>query len=148
MALELMRLSRRSSSWVLPFCLAAGTFLASTLAAQTPLPRLHAGGTRWIDETGNRVVLEGCNLGNWLIQEMWMHNMGIPGIPDQFTLEQVLTNRFGAGAGEAILDLYRDNYITARDFRIIRSFGMNAIRLPFVYTLLTDEQPIDGPPRT
>jgi endoglucanase len=96
-------------------------------------------GTDWVDSQGNRVVLRGCNLGNWLVQEMWMHNMATDGIPDQYTMEQVLTRRFGKATNDKLMDIYRANYITARDFQIIKSFGMNVVRLPILYTLLENE---------
>jgi glucan 1,3-beta-glucosidase len=92
-----------------------------------------------VDASGKTVVLRGCNLGNWLLQEMWMHNMRTEGIPDQYTMEQVLSQRFGEAAKDRLMDTYRRNYITERDFRIIRSFGMNVVRLPILYTLLEDD---------
>src|SRR5512140_367107 len=104
--------------------------------AWAALSRLHTQGTQWVDAAGGPVALRGCNLGNWLIQEMWMHNMKLEGIPDQYTLEQVLAKRFGEERKDALLEMYRRNFITARDFTIIKSFGMNVVRLPFWYTLL------------
>ena len=103
------------------------------------LSLLSTRGTAWVDASGNRIVLKGCNLGNWLLQEMWMHNMRTQGIPDQYTMEQVLTRRFGEAAKDRLMDTYRANYITARDFRIIKSFGMNVVRLPILYTLIEDD---------
>ena len=38
------------------------------------------------------------------------------------------------------MEVYRDNWITPRDFKIIKSFGFNTIRLPFNYRLLQDDE--------
>lgn len=103
------------------------------------MPMLSTRGSDWVDDRGKTVVLRGCNLGNWLVQEMWMHAMGTEGIPDQYTLEQVLTRRFGRATKDRLMDTYRANYITARDFQTIKSFGMNVVRLPILYTLLEDD---------
>jgi endoglucanase len=127
----------RRTSLLLLFALLAGAGVPARAAEA--LPRLATQGTRWVDAEGNEVVLRGANLGNWLLQEMWMHGMGIEGIPDQYTLENVLADRFGAAARDALMEAYRNNFITGRDFRIIRSFGMNVVRLPFVYSLLEDD---------
>jgi len=123
---------------ILMACMLALPRLSSAYGAQT-LPLLSASGTAWVDSAGNAVTLRGCNLGNWFVQEMWMHSMRTDGIPDQYTMEQVLTRRFGAATKDRLMETYRANYITARDFAIIKSFGMNVVRLPILYTLLEDD---------
>jgi glucan 1,3-beta-glucosidase len=112
---------------------------ARPIGAADALPQLKARAARWVDAHDNPVILRGANLGNWLVQEMWMHTMGVPGIRDQHTLETTFINRFGKAAAERLLDAYRDNYLTPRDLAIIKSFGMNVVRVPFVYTLLEDD---------
>jgi hypothetical protein len=52
------------------------------------LPMLRTRGTNWVDASGEAVSLRGCNLGNWLLQEMWMHAMGKEGIADQHAFRQ------------------------------------------------------------
>jgi glucan 1,3-beta-glucosidase len=128
-----MRRQMAVAAWVaLAVVLAMGPAVAA-------VPRLHTQGTKWVDAAGRPVTLRGCNLGNWLLQEMWMHTMQLEGIPDQYTLEQVLATRFGEKQKDALLEVYRSNYITGRDFRIIKSFGLNVVRLPIWYTLIEDE---------
>ncbi len=108
--------------------------------AEGKLPMLNTRGASWVDASGNTVILKGCNLGNWLVQEMWMHAMQTEGISDQYTLEQVLSRRFGEEAKDRLLDTYRANFITARDFKIIKSFGMNVVRLPILYSVVEDDK--------
>ena len=98
---------------------------------------LQTEGHRIVDEDGRQVTLKGVNLGNWLIMEMWM--LGGAGVPDQYTFERVLADRFGEEEKDRLMELYRESWITERDFEIIQSFDMNVIRLPFWYTLLEDD---------
>lgn len=99
---------------------------------------LQTDGHRIVDEDGDPVILKGVNLGNWLIMEMWM--LGVGGnVPDQHTFEAILSQRFGEEEKDRLMDVYRESFITERDFDIIRSFDMNVIRLPFWYRLLEDD---------
>ena len=94
----------------------------------------------FLDQTVN---LKGCNLGNWLILEMWMLNYSERGIADQYEFIKTLEERFGIEEAERLMDIYRTNWIQGSDFDIIKSFGMNTVRLPFDYKLLmdSDEKP-------
>jgi len=69
-----------------------------------------------------------------------MLGLGNSGIADQYSLEQILIKRFGKTQKNRLLDKYREHYIIDRDFEMIKSFGMNVVRLPFWYTLLEDDQ--------
>ena len=87
----------------------------------------------------NQVInLKGCNTGNWLMLEMWMLSYADKGIADQYEFIKTLENRFGKYKAEELMDIYRSNWIQEKDFDIIKSFGMNTVRLPFDYKLLMD----------
>ena len=92
---------------------------------------------------GQTVNLMGCNLGNWLMLEMWMLNYSERGIADQYEFIKTLEARFGIEEAERLMDIYRTNWIRGSDFDIIKSFGMNTVRLPFDYKLLmeSDKKP-------
>ena len=98
---------------------------------------LHAEGTRTLDEEGRRVALKGCNLGNWLLLEMWM--MEVKDARDDYEFESILEKRFGVEGKDRLMEVFRENWITERDFEMVRSFGFNVVRLPFDYTLLEDD---------
>jgi endoglucanase len=100
-------------------------------------PVLRAEGTRIVDAQGRQVFLKGCNFGNWLLLEMWM--LRIDGVRDQYDFESILTQRFGEAEKNRLMELYRTNFITERDFAMVRRFGMNVVRIPFNYTLLEDD---------
>ncbi|MGD0058147.1 MAG: cellulase family glycosylhydrolase [Verrucomicrobiia bacterium] len=104
------------------------------------LPPLRANGAAIVDDKGRSVVLRGCNLGNWLLNELWMMEMSGPDDPkDHWQIEELLQQRFGAAETDRLLNLYRENWIKLRDFDVIKSWGFNVVRLPFYYGLLEDD---------
>ncbi len=110
-------------------------------AAQQPLPMLSTKGTQWTGAQGKPVQLKGANLGNWLIPEFWMMGYGEDAkINDQCTLEAVLDKRFGRAERERLVKLHRDNWITERDWDLLAAFRFNIVRLPFMWSVVEDEQ--------
>jgi endoglucanase len=113
---------------------------AETAPRPPALAPLHANSAAIVDDHGRPVVLRGCNLGNWLLNELWMMDMRGPDEPkDHWQIEELLQQRFGAEEKERLLTLYRENWIKPRDFDIIKSWGFNVVRLPFYYDLLEDD---------
>ena len=112
----------------------------TSFGSSRTLPFLHARDSAIVDEKDRPVILRGCNLGNWFLLEPWMLGMSRPGdSKDQWSLEQLLAERFGAAKKNKLLETYQENWITARDFEIIKSWGFNVVRLPFSYGLLEDD---------
>ncbi|MDO8342104.1 MAG: carbohydrate-binding protein [Cellvibrio sp.] len=110
----------------------------------TPLPAIKQSGSLWVNaNTNQRVDLRGTNIGNWLIQEFWMMgglmSTDNGGINDQCTLESVMSQRFGNAEKERLMKVFRDSYITTRDFDMMKAMGMNVVRIPFLYSLIEDE---------
>ena len=107
------------------------------------LPAIRQSGKYWVDANGSRVNLRGVNLGNWLAMEFWMLGSSISNsggaIPDQCTLESTLASRFGNVEKERLMSAYRDSYITARDFDLMKGMGMNVVRVPFLYSVVEDD---------
>lgn len=108
--------------------------------APTALSMLKTDGTRWVDDSGRPVLLKGVNLGNWLVQEFWMMGQGGQGVTDQCTLEHKLTERFGHAEKERLIALFRDSWMTARDWDQIQAFGFNVVRLPILWSVIEDER--------
>lgn len=108
--------------------------------AAKPLSMLHTKGTQWLTPNGEPVVLKGVNLGNWLMLEFWMMGQSTKAIDDQCSLEATLDKRFGYAERERLLQLHRDNWITNRDWDMIPKFGLNLVRLPFIWSLIEDEK--------
>jgi endoglucanase len=100
-------------------------------------------GAAWVDESGAPVRLRGLNLGNWFQLEFWMMGSSMTysggGIGDQCTLEGILTTRFGYAEKERLMGIYRDSWMTARDWDNLAALGINVVRVPFMYNLVEDE---------
>ena len=82
----------------------------------------------------NEVILNGVNLGSWLMMEMWM--CPIEAKDEQFSYSDaigVLESRFGRKKAEELITLYEDSFITDDDFAKIEALGFNCVRIPFWY---------------
>lgn len=120
------------------FLLCALVSIGSTLAAP---PKLTLQGKRFVDPQGKPVTLRGVNLGNWFVIEHWMWDQVQPagGSVDGVSLEAILTERFGETEKNALMELYRNSWITERDFSIIKSFRFNLLRIPLNYRLFESD---------
>jgi aryl-phospho-beta-D-glucosidase BglC (GH1 family) len=89
---------------------------------------------------GDVVPLRGVNLGSWLLMEPWMCPMNsTTNLPDDWSVRETLTQRFGAAARDSLIGTYEDAWLQASDFDRIAALGMNVIRLPFWYLNLQEE---------
>lgn len=115
--------------------------LLAVTMAQTSLPALLPNGKNLVTPEGKVVTLKGCNLGNWLMIELWMLGIeGRCGVTDQASLFRTLDSRFGRKERDHLMEFYRQNWIAERDFAMIRSFGFNFVRLPMDYRLFEDDE--------
>lgn len=101
---------------------------------------LKTDGTKWVGADGKQILLKGTNLGNWLVQEFWMMGQGGNGVTDQCTLEAKLTERFGYEEKERLIKLFRDSWMTERDWDQLKAFGFNVVRLPILWSVIEDEK--------
>jgi glucan 1,3-beta-glucosidase len=101
------------------------------------MPFVGTSGTRFVAD-GKPLILRGCNLGCWLLFEPWMQAWHYP---DQYSVEQIFKKRFGAAAEHHLMQVYRANFIRNRDFKLIRKFNFNVVRVPFNYQLLEHVKP-------
>ncbi len=118
------------------FCLLA----LPTFAQTTASPLLRAAGPKIVDAQNHEVLLQGMNLGGWLLQEGYMMKPGYGGT--QGSVKKVL---YQAGLSDAAVEdfyqQYRANFITKADIDFIAQQGFNCIRLPLHYDLfLTPSQ--------
>ena len=74
-----------------------------------------------INENGEKIVLKGINLGNWLLWETWM------GFVPEYTEDwayfdtlEVFLERFGEEKTEKIVKTFEDTFITEDDIRQIQ----------------------------
>ncbi|MBZ4211207.1 MAG: glycoside hydrolase [Comamonadaceae bacterium] len=109
-------------------------------SAAAEMSMLRAQGSHWVKADGQQINLKGVNLGNWLMLEFWMMGQSSKAIDDQCTLEAKLDARFGYAERERLMKLFRDNWMTQRDWDMLPRFGLNLVRLPFIWSLVEDEQ--------
>ena len=111
--------------------------------AVAQLPRLRVEGSRILDASGKQVTLRGVNLGNWLLIEPGVFNESVGKFDDQDTLFQVLRDRFGEAERRRLINVYRDHFITARDFDNVAAFKFNIVRVGLDYELFeSDDAPM------
>ena len=86
---------------------------------------------------GKRIQLKGVNLGNWLLPEGYMFKMKDCNSPQK--IDQAIRELIGNSATIAFWDAFLENYITEADIQWLSESGVNIIRLPFDYRLLTHD---------
>ena len=93
-----------------------------------------------VDENGKKEILNGVNIGNWLLWETWM------GFVPEYTHDwahydtlEVLTERFGTEKTAEIEKVFMDNFITENDIAQIEKLGFNCVRVPFWYRNFMNE---------
>ena len=93
-----------------------------------------------VNEDGEKIVLEGVNIGNWLLWETWM------GFVPEYTEDwahydtlEVLIERFGEEKTAKIEKTFMDNFITEDDIAQIEKLGFNCVRVPFWYRNFMNE---------
>ena len=111
------------------------------------LSLLRTRGTFFVDQQDKPVLLKGTNLGNWLLLETWMFAIKHDDIPDQYQFEKAMSDRFGEAEKERLMEIFRESWMSEKDFDVIKSFGMNCIRLPINHRILeVDEKPMQLKP--
>jgi glucan 1,3-beta-glucosidase len=96
----------------------------------------------------------GVNLGGWLLWECGPADrapvvQAVDKIPlDEWTLSQELRAKYGAKEAKQMMAHHRATFITKRDFKEIADLGLNAVRIPFGYWIVTGPrkgEPFLGP---
>lgn len=94
-------------------------------------------GREIVDSYGQKVLLRGFGLGGWLVQEGYQ--LHIPGFGSPSSIRKQIVDLIGEANAEQFYQRYIENYVTEQDIAQIASWGVNSVRLPFNYRLLTPE---------
>lgn len=86
---------------------------------------------------GEKILLKGINLGNWLLPEGYMFKFKNANSPR--LIEKVFNELIGPEETKAFFKTFRDNYITKEDIEFIKKAGFNSIRVPFNSRLFAEE---------
>ncbi len=107
---------------------------------QPDLPRdrfIRVQGPDLITPDGEKFLIRGTNLGNWLNPEGYMFQFRKVNSPGR--IHQAFCEMVGPDFVNEFWRQYKDNYITRADIQFLKATGSNSIRLPFHYKLFTDE---------
>ena len=110
---------------------------------------LRTQGTTIRNSYGDEVILQGVNLGGFLLNETWLTGLGAgdqPAIEDDWSLREILQDRFEISApllkfkeaATPLLKIYQDAFFKKDDCDILMRMGLNVIRLPIFYRNLQD----------
>ena len=105
--------------------------------ARTKSRFVHVEGINLIQPNGERLCIQGTNLGNWLNPEGYM--FGFSKTNSAWMIDLLFKEAIGPDGTANFWKQFKDNYITQADIRFIAQQGANTIRLPFNYKLFTDE---------
>ncbi|ODV65429.1 hypothetical protein HYPBUDRAFT_150080 [Hyphopichia burtonii NRRL Y-1933] len=101
------------------------------------------------DYTSNNFQHKGVSLGSWLVTEPFinptLYNSTGPG--DTPVDEYHLTKKLGKDQAKELLSKHWDTWITEDDFKKIKSFGLNMVRIPvgyWAFELLEDDPYVQG----
>ena len=90
-----------------------------------------------IQPNGQKLYIQGTNLGNWLNPEGYMFGFGRTN--SAWMIDLLFKEAVGPDFTAEFWKQFKDNYVTKADIDFIASQGANTIRLPFNYKLFTDE---------
>ena len=110
-------------------------FLVLALPAKNRFVKVD--GPNLVKPNGERLFIQGTNLGNWLNPEGYM--FGLQKTNSAWMIDLMVKQLIGPDAAADFWQAFRTNYITKADIDFIAAQGANTIRLPFNYKLFTDE---------
>ena len=90
-----------------------------------------------IQPNGEKLFIQGTNLGNWLNPEGYM--FGFSRTNSAWMIDLLFKEAVGPDFTAEFWQQFKDNYVTKADIDFIAQQGANTIRLPFNYKLFTDE---------
>jgi hypothetical protein len=114
------------------------TLLLILISCQQPAKQyVYVDGQDIYSPRGELLHLKGVNLGNWLLPEGYMFKLRNCNSPRK--INQAILELIGNSATTAFWDSFLEHYITEADIRWLSASGVNIIRLPFDYRLLTHD---------
>ncbi len=90
---------------------------------------VHAQDARLVDGSGNKVLLRGVGLGNWLLPEGYMWKFG-PGAESPREIEKVVNSLLGDDSAGHFWKDFHDTFISEDDMALISESGFDHVRLP------------------
>lgn len=104
---------------------AIGVTLTSSWAA--PLTFLRTQGQDIVNESGEKIMLRGVGLGNWMLPEGYMWKFGNNGDRPR-KIEKLVSDLIGPENAAKFWSEFRQNYITEADIQQVAELGYNSVR--------------------
>ncbi|MCB9059410.1 MAG: cellulase family glycosylhydrolase [Calditrichae bacterium] len=102
--------------------------LFGQMYSETPDSRfLHTKGFDIVDGKGEKILLRGVGLGNWLLPEGYMWKFGQEGDRPR-KIEKLVSDLIGEQEAQKFWKRFRENYITEQDIKRIADLGFNSVR--------------------
>ncbi len=118
--------SRALPRVLLTIAVLMGAALAPSMgAAATSF--LHTQGQDIVNERGDKVLLRGVGLGNWLLPEGYMWKFGNQGDRPR-RIEKIVNDLIGPEKAREFWSEFRKRYITEADIKRIAELGFNSVR--------------------
>jgi hypothetical protein len=95
--------------------------------AASPPSFLHTRGQDIVNENGDKVMLRGVGLGNWMLPEGYMWKFGSEGDRPR-RIEKIVTDLIGPENAKQFWAEFRKNYIAEADIKRIAELGYNSVR--------------------
>ena len=90
-----------------------------------------------IKSNGEKLLIQGTNLGNWLNPEGYMFHF--QDVSSYRLINEAFCELVGPDFTAWFWKEFKKNYITQEDIKYIKQTGMNSLRIPFHYKMFTDE---------
>jgi len=97
----------------------------------------HTDGKHIVAPNGEKLLLRGINLGNWLVPEGYMFHFD-KGPASYREISALFNDLIGPDEAARFWKQYRDTYIAEADIRFIHEAGFNCVRIPFHSKLIDD----------
>jgi hypothetical protein len=129
----------------LTLALAFGEALGVPVArASEPADFVRVQGAHLVDSHGDRFIVKGINLGNWLVPEGYMFKFTHARAPGE--IAHVIETLIGPEEAMRFWSRFRDVYVAEADIRFIKAAGFNTVRVPLHWGLFV-ESGGEGPNR-
>jgi aryl-phospho-beta-D-glucosidase BglC (GH1 family) len=112
---------------VLFLTIGASCFSYAQVKHAERLSFLHTEGQNIVNDSGNKIYLEGVGLGNWFLPEGYMWKFGSLGDRPR-KIEKVVADLIGEKKAQDFWSAYRKNYISEADIKRIAQLGFNCVR--------------------
>ncbi|MFO1513029.1 MAG: cellulase family glycosylhydrolase [Verrucomicrobiota bacterium] len=101
--------------------------VAQPSPAADPKTFLHTQGPDIVNERGEKILLRGVGLGNWMLPEGYMWKFGEQGDRPR-KIEKLVTDLIGPENAKRFWSAFRQHYIAEADIQRIAELGYNSVR--------------------